>query len=826
MKKINFLFGVLALLIAGFLSSCNTNNKGPVSSNSSLEVESENKNDENNKTYISGVTFNDKEVTYDGKEHSIYIEDNLPSEVNVEYENNGKINAGEYTVTAKLVSSSPDIVIEQEEFTATLKINKKKIEDVVTFNDYTVEYNKGSNYIYAENVPEGVEVNYKNNGQTDVGDYIVEAEFIDSTGNYDCNNVMTAELNITKSSLLKKVEFYNENGELLKTIEVMNGEYITSDLMPTIKYETGYDYKWDYDFYTPVTMDLYIHLSKVGKPYVMKYYHDDTFDDAKLIKTVDVEFDQVIECLIQEYDLYTYAYKYKVYHKDINGEYEPLLDDNEQEIIVDMTQVNRYNYLENVYFVALKDSRNIDFEYQLNVENDTAVVTGFLKEEVIIPRAIYKEGHEYIIEKIGDSATEAHAFLTSLKFTNDSELKIIGDRAFKWSILEEIELPNTIEYIGEEAFYASKLSSLLINDNVYGKEIVYGFECFGYIDTLVEVRIPKWENKDLSNIFGTNSLDNTKVQIDYLMMIMENYPSLYGSKIKTLSIGEGTIETGLNNIPTIDNLYLDKNLFFYAETRSVNNVYVNKTMDEWIYSSFNMSNLNPAYNCDYFYTYENDGYVLCPSELALNISPNRNALSGIKQITKITFNEGIKEIYDYSCSEIPNLEEVSIPSSVETIGEHSFLECKSLEKVKFGTGSKLKTIKYKAFYLSGLKEITLPSGLENIEDLSFSETYLSEIVIPNSVKTIGYGAFSLMFNLKTVTFEKESSLSKISSRAFASFIDEIYFGMSEEKWKSIEFDFSSRDGLFLYDPIPKGYFLNENGTYYLVDIIYQPDYNI
>lgn len=50
---------------------------------------------------MSGITFENGSVTYDGEAHSLAISGTLPDGVTVTYEDNDKVNAGTYTVTAK-----------------------------------------------------------------------------------------------------------------------------------------------------------------------------------------------------------------------------------------------------------------------------------------------------------------------------------------------------------------------------------------------------------------------------------------------------------------------------------------------------------------------------------------------------------------------------------------------------------------------------------------------------------------------------------------------------------------------------------------------------
>ena len=50
---------------------------------------------------LSGITFENKEVSYDGSPHSLEITGTLPEGVTVTYENNNKVDAGTYEVVAK-----------------------------------------------------------------------------------------------------------------------------------------------------------------------------------------------------------------------------------------------------------------------------------------------------------------------------------------------------------------------------------------------------------------------------------------------------------------------------------------------------------------------------------------------------------------------------------------------------------------------------------------------------------------------------------------------------------------------------------------------------
>ena len=80
------------------------------------------------------------------------------------------------------------------------------------------------------------------------------------------------------------------------------------------------------------------------------------------------------------------------------------------------------------------------------------------------------------------------------------------------------------------------------------------------------------------------------------------------------------------------------------------------------------------------------------------------------------------------------LTSVSIPNTMEEIGENAFKRCTALSTLRFAPGSKLKTIGEYAF--QGCSSIT-------------------SLTIPDGVKNIGYGAFYGLSNLKNLTMSGE-----------------------------------------------------------------------
>lgn len=81
-----------------------------------------------------------------------------------------------------------------------------------------------------------------------------------------------------------------------------------------------------------------------------------------------------------------------------------------------------------------------------------------------------------------------------------------------------------------------------------------------------------------------------------------------------------------------------------------------------------------------------------------------------------------------------NVSSVFIPATVRSIGSHAFIYCNALTTVTFAEGSQLKSIGNNAFW-----------GSEHLYPR------FKEIKIPDSVETIGNGAFRHCQNLERIT---------------------------------------------------------------------------
>ena len=180
------------------------------------------------------------------------------------------------------------------------------------------------------------------------------------------------------------------------------------------------------------------------------------------------------------------------------------------------------------------------------------------------------------------------------------------------------------------------------------------------------------------------------------------------------------------------------------------------------------------------------GYIFGAKDYKAN---KTSVPTSLKKVV-ITGGASIDEYAFRGCS---SLTDITIPSTVTSIGNDAFYDCSNLQTVIFDGDSQLQSIGSYAFsWCSKLTDITIPSSVTSIGDNAFNRcsnlqtvifdgdsqlrsigeyafndcSNLTEITIPSTVTSIGTFAFDGCSNLQTVTFDGDSQLQSIGEYAF------------------------------------------------------------
>lgn len=364
---------------------------------------------------------------------------------------------------------------------------------------------------------------------------------------------------------------------------------------------------------------------------------------------------------------------------------------------------------------------------------------------------------------------------------NGLPVKEIADKGFYSANITGITIPDSVVYIGENAFERCKnLKSVTIPEsvthignsafesctNLESVKINYGVTAIGNnlfmeCKNLKTVTLPESVTTIGSFAFNNcSSLDDIKIP-DSVTKIGDY--AFYGCGItkitipnSVISIGRGTFGycgslatvafgedsklesidanafsscTGLKSIAIPSSVtYLGKNVL--GGCTELESIAVPST--EVTIEGANKFHLGYMFASSYNY------YDLIPASL--------------KTVT-IAGGDTIAEKAFYLCGGITS---VTVADSVSSIGVEAFLFCTGLKSVVFGENSKLTVINDEAFWkCESLESVTLPESVTYIGERAFNDcASLTSVTIPESVTHIGDGAFSLCESLTSVTIPK------------------------------------------------------------------------
>ena len=212
---------------------------------------------------------------------------------------------------------------------------------------------------------------------------------------------------------------------------------------------------------------------------------------------------------------------------------------------------------------------------------------------------------------------------------------------------------------------------------------------------------------------------------------------------------------------------------------------------------------------DNYYSYDNEytGSVVIPESVTYNgitycvTSIEYAAFAYCTGLTSITIPNSVTSIGEWAFRECSGLTNVVIGNSVTSIGEEAFKDCTGLTSVVIGNS--VTSIGESAFSgCTGLTAVHISDlaawcnidfansdadPLYNAKNLYINGDLVTNLVIPNSVTSIGDAAFANCINLKSITIH--DGVKTIGESAFSgcSKVETIYIGNSIESIKNYAF---------------------------------------
>lgn len=365
------------------------------------------------------------------------------------------------------------------------------------------------------------------------------------------------------------------------------------------------------------------------------------------------------------------------------------------------------------------------------------------------------------VEKIGNYAFKGTSLSGSLYLPNS--LKTIGIGAFdSLKLTGTLTIPDSVTTISNEAFNNNKFTKLVISQN----------------SSLTTIGNNAFRNNQISNAIA---LPKSLTTVGYNAFRANSIPELalnYGLKSIGYEAFEANKITGTINIPvTVEKI--DTQAFRKNQIEAVifNKNSALTTLGSYAFAGNKISNA-----------------IMMPKGLT-KIS---SYVFSNNTISSLSFEEGsvatVIERNAFSDQAKSIKGTLEIPASVTSINFWAFTGALNVESLTFGENSKLITLGEAVFTNNIIKKVVIPSSLvtvgsggqggaftnAGIEELIFEENShletiatrafqinkISSVVIPKSVKTIGNQAFGNN-RIKNLSFEAGSVLTTVGEQAFS-----------------------------------------------------------
>lgn len=372
-----------------------------------------------------------------------------------------------------------------------------------------------------------------------------------------------------------------------------------------------------------------------------------------------------------------------------------------------------------------------DFEvdgicYDITSSNECSVArkeSGYYTGEISIPASVTYDGTTYSVTGIGERAFH-YSGLRAITIPNS--VTSIGECAFRYcGSLTDVVIPNSVTSIGKEAFFfCDGLTSITIPNSVMS----VGERAFKYCHSLVDVTI---SNSVTSIADGTFENCTRLANVTIPSNVKSIGESAFGTCSRLTSVA----------IPNSVTCIGKKAFFGCFELSEIT-----------IPSSVIDIGCAPFINC---------------GKLMITVSPENPAYASLDGVlfnksftslicfarggTEYSIPDGVTNIEDSAFYNCTGLNDITIPCSVTTIGKGAFLYCSGLTDITIPNGV-TNIGKYAFEQCSGLTDITISGSVTSIEERAFCGcTGLTSITIPNSVTSIGKEVFFYCLELSDVT---------------------------------------------------------------------------
>ena len=181
-------------------------------------------------------------------------------------------------------------------------------------------------------------------------------------------------------------------------------------------------------------------------------------------------------------------------------------------------------------------------------------------------------------------------------------------------------------------------------------------------------------------------------------------------------------------------------------------------------ADYDLENASSPVNPTPWYQYKTDITEIVVEE---GITEIGNAcFARLDKVTKLTLpQESLKKIGYRGCRDLRFTSKLTLPASLESVGNRAFENCKGFSNLQLGANATYGEYAFNA--CSKLTNIDIPKGVKKLSNFMFSDcAYLKNVYFSNTVEEIGTAAFNNCLSLEYIILPE--SVNKVGTNAFHS----------------------------------------------------------